>query len=194
MTKYTVTAERTAKWWVLQAEEAPGAISQVARLDQAEQIKEAIAFVTGEPEDTIEIDLRPVLPEAVERARLLASQYRELAAQSNAAAATLSRQAAQEMASAGLTVRDIGVVLGVSHQRAQQLATEQVVAGTVEAVGEVISKMYSTQASHLHRFAIEACEYLASDTVVESTSQRAGAAPIDEEHSYVEVAHHTHQR
>lgn len=57
---YTVTAGRSGKWWVLQAEEAPGAISQVARLDQADDIKEAIAFVTGEPEESIEIKVRVV--------------------------------------------------------------------------------------------------------------------------------------
>lgn len=57
MSKYTVTAERSGQWWVLQAVEAPGAISQVARLDQADQIKEAIAFVTRESEEDIEIHL-----------------------------------------------------------------------------------------------------------------------------------------
>ncbi len=58
-----MTAERAGEGWVLQAVEAPGAISQVARLDQADQIKEAIAFVTGEPEESVEIQLR-VTPEA----------------------------------------------------------------------------------------------------------------------------------
>jgi hypothetical protein len=52
---HTVTAERSGDWWVLQAVDAPGAISQVASLDDADQIKEAIAFVTGEPVDTIEV-------------------------------------------------------------------------------------------------------------------------------------------
>ena len=123
MTTYTVTAERTAKWWVLQAAEAPGAISQVARLDQADQIKEAIAFVTGEPEDRIQIDLRPVLPAAAEEARERAIQYREEAARLNSQAAYFSRLAAHDLADAGLTVRDIGTILGVSYQRAHQLLT-----------------------------------------------------------------------
>ncbi|WP_348786537.1 hypothetical protein [Leifsonia sp. NPDC080035] len=121
MTTYRVTAERTAKWWVLQAEGAPGAISQVARLDQADQIKEAIAFVTGEPKDRIEIELRPVLPAAAEEAHELAVKYREEAAVLNSRAAYFSRRAAHDLANAGLTVRDIGTILGVSYQRAHQL-------------------------------------------------------------------------
>ncbi|WP_434316369.1 hypothetical protein [Leifsonia sp. P73] len=60
MASYTVTAERAGDWWVLQAVEAPGAISQVASLDQADQIIEAIAFVTGEPADDIEIRVQRV--------------------------------------------------------------------------------------------------------------------------------------
>lgn len=123
MTTYTVTAERTAKWWVLQAGEAPGAISQVARLDQADQIKEAIAFVTGEPEEQIQIEVRPVLPLAAEEAHELAVRYREEAARLNSRAAYYSRLAAHDLADAGLTVRDIGTILGVSYQRAHQLIT-----------------------------------------------------------------------
>ncbi|MDR6972671.1 hypothetical protein [Leifsonia shinshuensis] len=57
MSRYTVTAERSGEWWVLQATEAPGAISQIAQLRDAGEIKEAIAFVTGEAEDEIEIVL-----------------------------------------------------------------------------------------------------------------------------------------
>lgn len=133
MSTYTVTAERTAKWWVLQADEAPGAISQVARLDQADQIKEAIAFVTGEPEDEIEIELRPALPDAAEDAIRKAHKYRHISAGANAWAAYENRLAAHELAASGLSVRDIGFVLGVSYQRAQQLTTAELEPPTVKA-------------------------------------------------------------
>lgn len=121
MSTYTVTAERSGKWWVLQAQEAPGAISQVARLDQADDIREAIAFVTGEPEESIEIELKPVLPEAIESARAQVERLRKAAARLTAEAALESRALARHLASTGLTVRDVGAVLGMSHQRAQQL-------------------------------------------------------------------------
>jgi predicted RNase H-like HicB family nuclease len=58
MTRYTVTAERSGQWWALQCVEVPGAVSQVRRLDQAEDMmREAIAWVAGVPEDSIEIDV-----------------------------------------------------------------------------------------------------------------------------------------
>ena len=57
VTTYTVTAERSGRWWALQCVEVPGAISQVTRLDQADVIKEAIAWVADVHEDSIEINL-----------------------------------------------------------------------------------------------------------------------------------------
>lgn len=47
---------------MLQAVEAPGALSEVENLEDADQIKEAIAFVTGEPES--EIDIKVVVETA----------------------------------------------------------------------------------------------------------------------------------
>lgn len=152
MTTYTVTAERTAKWWVLQAVEAPGAISQVARLDQAEQIKEAIAFVTGEAEDSIDIQVQPALPSEAEEARERAAAYREVAERANTAAAAESRRAARELVSAGMTMRDVGTILGVSFQRAQQLASAEPITipegerielvHAQDDVGEIVAHVY----------------------------------------------------
>ena len=54
---FTITAERDGKWWSLQAKELPGAISQVRRIEEAPVIKEAISFLTGEPEDSITVSV-----------------------------------------------------------------------------------------------------------------------------------------
>ncbi len=124
VSRYTVTAERSGRWWSLQAVEAPAALSQVSRLDQAEQIIEAIAFVTGEAEDEISIEVRPVnLPDSWVEHLELARKLREAAAESNTASAQEYRAAAQDLAHAGLSVRDIGTVMKVSAQRAHQLLT-----------------------------------------------------------------------
>jgi hypothetical protein len=123
MSRYTVTAERSGKWWVLQAIEAPGAISQVARLEQADVIREAIAFVTGEPEGSIEIRLEPVLPE---RLRLQLERSRAVRAEAERAAveaASESRATAAALAAEHYTLRDIGALLDVSYQRAHQLVS-----------------------------------------------------------------------
>ena len=96
--------------------------SQANRLDQVEEtVREAIAFVADVPEDSFAVEVTPVLPDAfiIEEAR--AKQARELAANANSEAAAHSRAAARALTSAGLSVRDVGTVLGVSHQRAHQL-------------------------------------------------------------------------
>lgn len=124
VTRYTVTAERSGRWWALQCVEVPGALSQVTRLDQADQIREAIAFVAGVDEDSIEIHLQPVLPEGVTQHLAQAAALREEADQAKGAAAREVRQAAGELSQAGLSMRDIGSVLEVSYQRAHQLVSE----------------------------------------------------------------------
>jgi hypothetical protein len=57
MTHYTIIAERDGAWWSLQAKELPGAISQVRKIEDAAVIKEALAFLSGQPEESIEISV-----------------------------------------------------------------------------------------------------------------------------------------
>jgi hypothetical protein len=122
MTRYTVTAERGRRWWSLQCVEHPGALSEVARLDQADDaMREAIAFVAQVDPGSIEIDLRPAVPDEVGGHVRAAAHFREQAQRANREAARESRAAARVLREAGLSVRDVGTVLGVSHQRAHQL-------------------------------------------------------------------------
>lgn len=123
MRRYTVRAERRGRWWSLQAVEAPGAISQVVRLDQADRIREAIAFVEMIPAEEIEIDVMPVLPPGVTEQVDAARRLRREARETSTRATHELRLAARALADAGLTLRDIGTVLGVSYQRAHQLVT-----------------------------------------------------------------------
>lgn len=57
LSEYTVIAERDGDWWSLQAKELPGAISQVRELGDYEVIREAIAFISGEPESEVSLRL-----------------------------------------------------------------------------------------------------------------------------------------
>ena len=121
VTQYTVTAERSGRWWSLQCVEVPGALSQVARLDQADQIREAIAFVAGVPTESVEIQLRVDLPESVQAHLAAAARLRDEADAARSESAAEVRRAARELASRGISLRDIGTMLDVSHQRAHQL-------------------------------------------------------------------------
>ncbi len=123
--RFTSTARKDDRWWVVQCDQHPGALSQVARLDQAVMHqREAIAFVAGLDEAEVDVEVRPALPQRVEKALVLARQRRGEAEHAQADAAEHWKRVALELQRTGLSVRDIGAVLGVSHQRAHQLVSE----------------------------------------------------------------------
>lgn len=125
VTHYTATATRRQRYWFVQCDQHPEAMSTVTRLaDAADHQREAIAWVTDTPEDTIDVDIRPALPDDVAGHLTAAQRHRDEAAQANTAAAHESRLAARSLSNAGLTLRDIGTVLGISYQRVQQLLTD----------------------------------------------------------------------
>lgn len=118
---FTVTAERSGKWWALSCDEA-GAYSQCRRLDQVDsEIREPIAWQSGLAEDSFDIAVEVVLPE---RYRVQLQQTKQLQAEAEALAsraAASSRQLAKDLKGDSLTLRDIGEIMDVSYQRAGQL-------------------------------------------------------------------------
>jgi len=125
MQEFTSAARKDGRWWVVQCDQHPGAISQVARLDQAqEHQREAIAFVADLPQEVISVTIRTVLDPAITRELEEADRLRQESESAAELSASRRRHAALAMKAAGLTVRDIGTVLNVSHQRAHQLVSK----------------------------------------------------------------------
>jgi predicted RNase H-like HicB family nuclease len=123
--RITAVAQRSGPWWAVEVQEIPGLFTQTKRLDQiAEMVRDAAATLTGEPEENFEVvvavhfggEVDSVVDAAREAARLLAEYQAKAAATSTKAAASLADE--------GLTVREVGEVLGVSHQRAHQLISK----------------------------------------------------------------------
>lgn len=121
MTTYDVIAERDGDYWLITA-------PAVQRWTQARHLKEVepmardlIAIMCDVAPDSFDLAIDVRLPEDVRRHLDEATRLREESARANAAAAVESRQAARALAETGMTVRDIGAALGVSHQRAAQL-------------------------------------------------------------------------
>lgn len=124
MHTYTVTAERgVGNVWVLECAEL-GAVSQTKRLDHAEdEMREALAYQAGVSPDDIRIVVDVILPPAIAQMKTHAEQQREEAERLASEAKHNIRKAAAAMRREGMTVRDMGKILGVSYQRAQKLAT-----------------------------------------------------------------------
>lgn len=123
MTKtYTVTAERgSGPVWVLQCQEL-GAVSQTRRLDKAaDEMREAIAYQAGLSPDEVHIVVHPILPPEIAESKAYAEE-KTREEEIRATAARSRRAVALRRKASGFTARDIGVILGVSYQRAAQLA------------------------------------------------------------------------
>ena len=124
MKSYRVDVERDGRYWHIR-------VPTVGRSTQARHVREIepmardlIAIMEDLPADSFRLEVRIKLPDAVRAELDRAAVLREQAASSQREAAALTRRAARRMHDDGLTIRDIGKLLDVSHQRAHQLVTE----------------------------------------------------------------------
>lgn len=121
--KVTANATRTGDWWAVEVPEVPGVFTQAKRLDQvAEMVRDAVALMADVPEDSVEVEVVPAVDEAVSRALAAVEAKREqaeaLAREATESVTALARTLTEE---SGMSLRDAGVVLGISHQRVAQL-------------------------------------------------------------------------
>jgi DNA-directed RNA polymerase specialized sigma subunit len=125
MTTYKVTATRDGGWWSLIAHDVEGreVASQSRRLDQADaMIRDAIALVRDVPTDSFEVEITPTLDEvgvSAETVELLAlrRQLSDLTERSR----RLTPVAVAELRAAGLTVRDVAELVGLTPSRISQI-------------------------------------------------------------------------
>jgi DNA-directed RNA polymerase specialized sigma24 family protein len=96
-------------------------------------VKDRVALMAGIPEEAIEVSVIPNLPQR--DAELIAAVRAASQEAAHAAERTsqLSRQAVAQLRLEGMTVRDVGDLLGVSPKRVSQLVETGVAAS--EAAG-----------------------------------------------------------
>lgn len=119
---YQVNAVRSGKWWALEFPNNAGVHSQVKGLDHAAEVAaEALSFslnvVIPASEINIEVTLTPELDTAIQdatRSRLAAATATDLAKEAMVTAVTTC-------SSYGLSTRDIGQLIGISHQYAAKI-------------------------------------------------------------------------
>lgn len=135
MSTYTVTVTRDGRWWMIRIPALddydggrwPGeALTQARRY--ADVQREAIDYVSTvtnrAPGDiTIDVHLEGDLGVLADQAAEVAAM-KDQAADLERTAVTRSVEVARALAGQGVTVRDIGELLGVTYQRASQLAAQ----------------------------------------------------------------------
>ncbi len=122
--RVTAVATRTGGWWAVEVPELPGLFTQARRLDQvAAVVADAARLLT---DVAVEVTVRPALPDDIQSAveRVLAEAAEADAAQRRAAEDV--RGLVASLRAKGLSVRDVGTVLGVSPQRVSQLSAGRV--------------------------------------------------------------------
>ena len=129
MTTYQVTATRDGDRWSLVASNVEGreVASQSRRLDQADAaIREAIALVLDVDHDTVDVDITPELErvEISDETLGVLALRRELAELSDRARRR-TPAAVAELRAAGLTVRDVAQLLGVTPSRVSQIEKQE---------------------------------------------------------------------
>lgn len=124
--KISATATRTGNMWTVNIEEINQG-TQTESIRNAHRIAHALAVKkTGLAPDEVTIELTVELPTETAH-QWEKAKTKEMEAKATAAlAAKLSRQVVQDLQAQGCTFHDIGEMLGISHQRAQQLASSAV--------------------------------------------------------------------
>lgn len=124
MKTYRVRAEREGRFWLLTVPEL-NIMTQARRLTEADEMaRDLIATWLDMVPDSFAIDLDVALPDELAERRDRARQLREEADRLRDRAAEELRLVVRDAHAAGLSVRELAVALGVSHQRAQQILAE----------------------------------------------------------------------
>jgi predicted XRE-type DNA-binding protein len=122
----TAIATRSGGWWAIEVPELPGLFTQTRRLDQIPDAVADAARLLGD--DDVDVVVKPALPDDLQRTlKHVRAEASEAEAAQRRAAEDI-RALVSHLRTQGLSVRDIGTILGVSPQRVSQLAAEKITA------------------------------------------------------------------
>lgn len=134
-TNYTATATRSGSWWAIEITNGlPDnmlGVTQTKRLSDVERaVRELITDLLDTPPDQVgEIDVLIDVPDDVTELIELYRHADKVEAAARTEAAQARSRAAAGLLDARLTMREAGILLGISHQRIKQLA-DRTVTGT----------------------------------------------------------------
>lgn len=117
-----VLVTRSGRWWAIRFPTMPTVFSQCRRLEQVDEFaREAIALALDCDPRSVTLDVHVEPP--ADLADLIAESVEAFTAarEANVRAAATRAAAARALAANGFPTRDIGALLGISHQRVSQL-------------------------------------------------------------------------
>ena len=124
--QWSVEVTRSGGWWAIRVPDLPGVFSQCRRLDQVdEHVREAIALMLDADDSEVgTIDVTIVSPPEIAELVQTVEQAEHTARDAVEAAARARKEAAQTLLDQGYPMRDIGRLIGISHQRVSQILNE----------------------------------------------------------------------
>ena len=122
MANYRATVARDGRFWLVRVEGVGS--TQARHLRELDTMaKDLIALMTNDNPEEVVVDYDIRLPAEVADHLRRSEELRAASAEAQAAAAAEVRSAARQLHEQGVALRDVGKVLGVSHQRAHQLVS-----------------------------------------------------------------------
>ncbi len=119
---YTVIAERDGDWWAISVRELNNVFSQARRLDRVEYMaRDAISLMLEVPPDSFDIEVIQNLDSPTQEQLELVKDVREAVAIWKRRSSETTRETVRSLAASGYPQRDIGRLVGISHQRVAQL-------------------------------------------------------------------------
>jgi len=122
MATYKVVMERDEEGaWIVRVPEVQGCHTSGRSIRQAtNRIREALSLFVDDADDA-ELDVAVRLDPGIRPLVSDARRKQAAADEANARWSATARSSARELERAGLSRRDVGYLLGISHQRVQQL-------------------------------------------------------------------------
>jgi len=124
VTTYEARCLRSGRWWAIEIPVVSGGIfTQARRLDQAQAVaRDAIALTLNVAPDSFDVEVVPVLPDDWEAELREVRDARQAAAAAERRAQVTLDGFTKRLIEGGLTVRDVGAILGLSYQRVAKRA------------------------------------------------------------------------
>jgi len=122
-TSYTATASREGRWWIVTVPAVDG-VTQARRLADVDEMARSLVAVTLDVAvEDVTIDLSVAAVDGVEvEAELTAIRdERAQAAALERDASSRAQRLARDLVAQDVSLRDVGAILGLSHQRVHQL-------------------------------------------------------------------------